>query len=89
MKGYQHEVWKLINNFDSFNITTITRSQNVFVGDTLANTTSRFTPLNNGFIVEIIFRAFVPNNVTNWRVFKNEFQLIEFLTLEMAYSRIL
>jgi hypothetical protein len=79
MKGYQHEVWNLINYFDSFNITTIPHSQNVVV-DTLANTTSRFTPLNNGFTVEIIFRPFVPDNVTNWRVFNDDSQLIDFLT---------
>jgi hypothetical protein len=54
-------------------------SQNVVV-DTLANATSRFTPLNNGFTVELLFRPFVPDNITNWRVFNDDSQLIDFLT---------
>jgi hypothetical protein len=29
IKGYQQEVWKLINYFDAFNITSIPHSQNV------------------------------------------------------------
>jgi len=77
MKGYQHEVWNLINYFDLFNITTIPHSLNV-VANTLANTTSRFTPMNNGFTVEIIFRPSIPDNVINWRVFNDDSQLIDF-----------
>jgi hypothetical protein len=79
LKSYQQEVWNLINSFDAFNITSIPHSHNVVV-DTLANATSRFTPLNNGFTVELIFRPFVLDNVTNWRVFNDESQLIDFLT---------
>jgi hypothetical protein len=57
----------LIINFFSFGITFIPQSHNVFT-DTLANTASIFTPSNNRFIVEMFFRHFIPENVTNWRV---------------------
>jgi hypothetical protein len=79
MKGYQHEVWNLINSFDAFNITSIPHSQNVVV-DTLVNASSRFTPLNNDFSVEILFRISIPDNVTNWRFLNDDTRIIEFLT---------
>jgi hypothetical protein len=58
LKGYQQEVWKLINNFEAFNITSIPHSQNVVV-DTLSNAASRFTSLNNNFSVELIFLQYL------------------------------
>jgi hypothetical protein len=64
LKNYQHKVWVLLYSFDAFNITSIPRCQNVDA-DILANATSRFTPLNNGFSIEIIFRPFILDNITN------------------------
>jgi len=79
MKGFHHELWNLTNYFDSFNISTIPRSQNDVV-NTLANVASILIPLNNGFTVEIIFSPSILDNVTNWRVFNDDSQWIEFLT---------
>jgi hypothetical protein len=59
------------------------------VVDTLANASSRFTPLNNGFTVENPFQAFCTNNVTNWRVFNDDSQLIDFLTNVQTCSMIM
>jgi hypothetical protein len=38
-------------------------------------------PLNDGFLAEIIFRPSIPDNVMNWRVFNNDIQIINFLTI--------
>jgi hypothetical protein len=79
LRGYQQEVWNLLYSFEYFNIESIPHYQNV-VADILANATSRYTPLNDGFSVEIMFRPSIPDNVTNWRVFNNDIQIINFLT---------
>jgi hypothetical protein len=79
VESYRQEVWKLINSFDAFNITSIPHSQNVVV-DSLANGASIFTPISNGFNVELLSMPSVPDNVTNWRVFNDDSQIIIFLT---------
>jgi hypothetical protein len=79
LKGYQHEVWNFLYSFESFNINSIPHCQNVDA-DILANATSRFIPPNDGFSIEIIFRPSILDNVTNWRVFNNDTQIINFLT---------
>jgi len=43
IKGYQQEVWRLINYFYEFNITSSPHSQNTSFA-TLGNETSKFTP---------------------------------------------
>jgi hypothetical protein len=48
--------------------------------DTLANAASRFTPLNNGFPVEMLSRPSIPDNVMDWRVFDDDSQVINFLS---------
>jgi hypothetical protein len=48
--------------------------------DILQNATSKYTPLNDGFFVEIMYKHFVPDKITNWRVFNNDTQIINFLT---------
>jgi hypothetical protein len=46
----------------------------------LANATSKYTPLNDGFFVEIMYRPSIPDNIMNLRVFNNDTQIINFLT---------
>ena len=36
--------------------------------------------MNNDFTLDIIFKTSIPDNVTNWRVFNDDSQIIEFLT---------
>jgi hypothetical protein len=67
----------------SFNITTIPREKNTFV-DSLATVTSRISPLEyyeaSRFTVELLYKPLVPNNISNWNVFKGDEQIISFLT---------
>ena len=79
LKYRQQEAWNLIYSFDAFNISSIPHDQNVDV-HILANATSRFMPPDDGFSIEMMFRSFVPENVTNWRVFNIDSQIINFLT---------
>lgn len=66
---YQHEVWDLIDSFDSFNITYIPRGQNQDV-DLMANMVAKLLPnfklKKNKCSVELIFRPSVPDNILNW-----------------------
>eukprot|EP00253_Pinus_taeda_P019047 PITA_19047 len=58
---------------------SIPRFNNVDV-DTLANAASRFTPLRDGFSIEIMYKPVVPDNITNLRVFNDDQQILEFMT---------
>jgi hypothetical protein len=43
-----------------------------------------FSP--NSFSVELIFRPSIPDNVTNWRVFDDDQQIIHFLHMEDTFQ---
>jgi ribonuclease HI len=83
LKNYQQEVHRLIEHFEAFNITTIPREKNILV-DSLATTASRLSPLEDyeasRFTVELLYKPSVPNNISNWKVFEGDEQIINFLT---------
>jgi len=66
---YQHELWSLIDNFDSFNITYIPQGKNQDA-DLMAGMATKLFPdlrLNkNKYYVELIFKPSVPDNISNW-----------------------
>jgi hypothetical protein len=75
----------LIKSFDAFNISQVPRSLNLYV-DLLSNVSSRIIHYENllpdKFSVELLYRPSIPNNVTNWRVFDEDKQIIGFLHQE-------
>jgi hypothetical protein len=89
LKCYQSEVWSLINEFSAFNINSIPRSNNAEV-DLLANVASKLLPTEglspNTFSMELLFRPSVPDNITNWRVFDDDQQIINFLHMEETFQ---
>jgi ribonuclease HI len=89
LKCYQSEVWSLINQFSAFNINSIPRSSNV-EADLLANVASKLLPVDDlspsTFSVELLFRPSVPNNITSWRVFEDDQQIINFLHMEETFQ---
>jgi hypothetical protein len=88
LRSYQIEVWNLMHNFSPFNINSIPRLGN-FEADLLANVTSKILPVEglslNEFLIELLFRPSVPNNVTNWRVFDDDKKIISFLHMEDTF----
>jgi hypothetical protein len=56
----------------------------------LANIASRLIPPEdfslNRFVVELIFRSLVPDNITNWRVFNYDADIINFIYSEGTYE---
>jgi hypothetical protein len=78
LRGYQQEEWNPLYSFEDFNIESIPRQNDV--ADILENAAFRYTPLNDDFSVEIMFRPSILDNVMNWRVFNNDTQIINFLT---------
>lgn len=66
------------NYFKAFNIIFFPRFINV-VTDALENSTTRMSPLRNGFSIEIIYKPFVPNNVTKFCVFNDDQQILYFM----------
>jgi ribonuclease HI len=89
LKSYQTEVWNLMNKFVAFNINSIPRLNNSEV-DLLANVASKLFPAEglslNAFSVELLFRPSVPDNITNWRVFDDDQQIISFLHMEETFQ---
>ena len=82
LKNYQQEVWELINKFKAFNIKSIPCSMNYEV-NMLANVTSNLCPSddfsNEIFSIELIYGLSIPDNITNWTIFKDDEQIINFL----------
>ena len=37
------------------------------------------------FSIELIFRPYIPDNITNWRAFNNDEDILDFLTSEESY----
>jgi ribonuclease HI len=89
LKSYQSEVWNLMNKFSTFNINSIPRLNNS-EADLLANIASKLFPTEglslNAFSVELLFRPSVPDNITNWRVFNDDQQIISFLHMEETFQ---
>jgi ribonuclease HI len=89
LKSYQYEVWSLMNKFSAFNINSIPRLNNA-EADLLANVASKLLPAEglspNAFSVELLFRPSVPDNITNWRVFDDDQQIINFLHMEETFQ---
>jgi hypothetical protein len=58
--------------------------------DMLANVTSNLCPSDDfshdKFSFELIYRSLIPNNITNWRVFEEDEQIINFLHLEDTFK---
>jgi hypothetical protein len=59
--------------------------------DSLATTASRISPLEDyeatRFTIELLYKPSIPDNVTNWRVFEGDQQILEFLTNEEKFQR--
>jgi hypothetical protein len=75
-------VHKLIEHFEAFNITMLPRTKNT-LADSLATTTSRLSPIedyeSSWFIVELHYKPSMPINISNWKVFEGDEQIINFL----------
>jgi hypothetical protein len=89
LKSYQSEVWNLMNKFSSFNINSIPRLNNS-EAYLLANVASKLFPAKglspDAFSVQLFFRPSVPDNITNWRVFDDDQQIINFLHMEETFQ---
>jgi ribonuclease HI len=88
LKSYQVEVWNLMHKIFKFNIKSILRLNN-YEADLLVNVASKLFPIEglspNAFSIELLFRPSVPDNVTNWRVFDDDQQIISFLHMEDTF----
>jgi hypothetical protein len=83
LRKYQQEVHRLIENFEAFNITIVPRTKNT-LADSLATAASRLSPLEDyeasRFTVELLYKPSIPNNISSWKVFEGDEQIVDFLT---------
>lgn len=86
---YQQEVRDLLPAFLAFNIFSILCYLNVDA-DLLANVASQLIPSENfkpnAFSIELIYKPLVSDDVTNLRVFNDDKQIINFLTMEETFK---
>jgi ribonuclease HI len=89
LKSYQTEVWILMQKFSAFNINSIPRLSNS-EADLLANVTSKLFSAKglspNAFSIELLFMPSIPDNITNWRVFDDDQEIINFLHMEDTFQ---
>jgi hypothetical protein len=78
-----------MNKFSAFNINSIPRLNNS-EADLLANVASKLLPVEglslDAFSVELLFRPSIPDNITNWRVFDDDQEIINFLHMEETFQ---
>ena len=82
LERYEHEVWSLINSFDSSNIIHIPRWQNQDADLMTGMVAKPFPDLRlnkNKYYVELMFRPFIPDNISNWEAFKGDKHILELL----------
>jgi len=75
--------------FLAFNISSIPRIQNASA-DLLSNVASKLIPLEDysldRFSIELIFGPSILDNITNWLVFNDDEDILNFLTSEKSYD---
>jgi len=75
LKNYQHEVHRLIEHFEAFNVTSIPRTKKI-LADSLATVASRLSPLEDyeasRFTMEVLYKPSVPKNISYWKVFEGD-----------------
>jgi hypothetical protein len=78
-----------MQTFSAFNINSIPRLSNL-EADLLANVASKLLPAEglspNSFSIELLFRPSILDNITNWRVFDDDQQIINFLHMEDTFQ---
>jgi hypothetical protein len=83
LKNYQQEVHRLIDILKPSTLQRSPETKNILV-DSLATAASRLSPLEDyeasRFTVELLYKPSVPNNISNWKVFEGDEQIINFLT---------
>jgi hypothetical protein len=61
----------------------IPRAKNI-LGDSLSTAASRLSPLedyeSSQFTMELLYKPSVPNNISNWKIFEGDEQIINFQT---------
>ena len=76
-------------HFDAFKIISVPRFQNQ-EADLLANVASKLISFENFtpdfFLVELIFRPSIPDNIFNWCVFYNDLQVLNFLMNDETFN---
>ena len=78
-----------MNKFEAFNIKSIPHTLNS-KSNMLANAASNLCPSDDfshdKYSVELIYRSSIPDNITNWRVFEDDEQIINFLHSEDTFK---
>ena len=82
LKNYRNRVWDEIEGLDSFSIELVPREMNK-KSNSLAVFASLLLPhpkfKDKKYQIEIVYRAFVLDNIDSWQVFKDEKSLQLFL----------
>jgi len=90
MRAYRTAATNILNEFTEFELAKISRNHNIHAHSlaTFASTCKLPFGPNHHFTAEIKHKPAVPNNVKDWKVFEDDDQINNFLTLEHVFSNI-
>jgi hypothetical protein len=83
LRNYRKELHRIIEHLEAFNIVVIPRTKNTLF-DSLATASLSLSPLEDyesfWFIVELLYKPSVTNNISNWKLFEGYEHIIKILT---------
>ena len=90
MRTYRTASTNILNAFTEFKMAKISREHNIHAHILATFAIACKLPFepNHHFTAKIKHRPAVPNNVKDWKVFENDTQINNFLTLEHEFSNI-
>ena len=88
MRAYRTTAANILNAFSESKLAKISRNHNIHAHSlaTFASTCKLPFEPNHHFTVEIKHRPVVPNNIKDWKFFKNDAQINNFLTLQHEFA---
>jgi len=88
LRAYRKVAIEILNTFSESQLTKISRSHNLHAHSlaTFANTCKLPFEPNHHFTAKIKHRPAVPDNIKNWKIFEDDTQINNFLTLQEEFS---
>ena len=88
LRAYRGASIEILDTFSESQLTKIPRKHNLHAHSlaTFASTCKLPFEPNHSFTAEIKHRPVVPDNVKNWKIFENDTQINNFLTLKEEFS---
>ena len=88
MTAYRNIVLDLLENFQSYSFIVKTRDQNSIIDSLVVSASLFIIPMhsNEKYEIEVLHRPAIPDNIINWKVFKDDQQVKNFIELKEEFE---